>query len=100
MTSLGLEYNPYSTQIEQHDWIAQISNQFSLINTILIDFARDVWGYCSLDYFKQRAVEGEIGSSTMPHKINPIMFENAEGNLGLANSIFGFFSSKLPISRF
>ena len=98
--SLGVAYNPYSTQIEPHDSIAQISNAFSLANTILIDFARDMWGYISLGYFKQQAVEGEVGSSTMPHKVNPINFENGEGNLGLANAIFGFFTSKLPISRF
>ena len=98
--SLGIEYNPYSTQIEPHDSIAQISNTFSLINTILIDFARDMWGYISLNYFKQLVVAGEVGSSTMPHKVNPINFENAEGNLGLANSIFSFFATKLPISRF
>lgn len=98
--SLGVEYNPYSTQIEPHDSIAEISNTFSLINTILIDFARDMWGYISLSYFKQLVVAGEVGSSTMPHKVNPINFENAEGNLGLANANFGFFAAKLPISRF
>ncbi|CAI2368173.1 unnamed protein product [Moneuplotes crassus] len=98
--SLGIEYNPYSTQIEPHDSLAQISNAFSLANTILIDFARDMWGYISLAYFKQQTVAGEVGSSTMPHKVNPINFENGEGNLGLANSVFGFFTSKLPISRF
>jgi len=98
--SLGVEYNPYSTQIEPHDSIAQISNAFSLANTILIDFARDMWGYISLGYFKQLTVKGEVGSSTMPHKVNPINFENGEGNLGLANAVFGFFASKLPISRF
>ena len=98
--SLGIIYNPYSTQIEPHDWIAQVSNAFSLANTILIDFARDMWGYISLGYFKQQAIKGEVGSSTMPHKVNPINFENGEGNLGLANAMFGFFASKLPISRF
>ena len=98
--SLGIEYNPYSTQIEPHDSLAQISNSFALANTILIDFSRDMWGYISLGYYKQLTVAGEVGSSTMPHKVNPINFENGEGNLGLANSIFGFFTSKLPISRF
>jgi adenylosuccinate lyase len=98
--SLGIAYNPYSTQIEPHDSIAQISNSFSLANTILIDFARDMWGYISLGYFKQQTIKGEVGSSTMPHKVNPINFENGEGNLGLANAMFGFFTSKLPISRF
>ena len=98
--SLGITYNPYSTQIECHDWIAEISSTFSLANTILIDFARDMWGYISLGYFKQQAIKGEVGSSTMPHKVNPINFENGEGNLGLANAMFGFFASKLPISRF
>lgn len=98
--SLGIEYNPYSTQIEPHDKVAEISNCFSLINTILIDFSRDMWGYCSYGYFKLKVVAGEVGSSTMPHKVNPIMFENGEGNLGLANAMFKHFSEKLPISRF
>ena len=98
--SLGIEYNPYSTQIEPHDSLAQISNAFSLANTILIDFARDMWGYISYGYFKQLTIAGEVGSSTMPHKVNPINFENGEGNLGIANSVFSFFTTKLPISRF
>jgi adenylosuccinate lyase len=98
--SLGIDYNPFSTQIESHDCIAEISRTFSLINTILIDFSRDMWGYCSFGYFKLKAVKGEVGSSTMPHKINPIMFENAEGNLGMGNAMFEHFASKLPISRF
>lgn len=97
---LGLEWNPYTTQIEPHDGIAQLSLAMSLTNTILIDFSRDMWSYISLGYFKQSNVKGEIGSSTMPHKINPIDFENAEGNLGLANAMFTHFAQKLPISRF
>lgn len=97
---LGIAWNPYTTQIEPHDAVAQLSLALSLTNTILIDFSRDMWGYISLGYFKQRNVKGEIGSSTMPHKINPIDFENAEGNLGLANALYGHFAAKLPISRF
>ncbi|CDW89759.1 adenylosuccinate lyase [Stylonychia lemnae] len=97
---LGIEWNPYTTQIEPHDTIAQISLNISLTNTILIDFSRDMWSYISLGYFKQKNVKGEIGSSTMPHKINPIDFENAEGNLGMANALFTHFAQKLPISRF
>ncbi|MGO2242134.1 MAG: adenylosuccinate lyase [Halomonas sp.] len=96
---LGLTFNPYTTQIEPHDYIAELFDAMCRFNTILIDFDRDVWGYISLGYFKQRTVEGEIGSSTMPHKVNPIDFENSEGNLGLANAILGHLSQKLPISR-
>lgn len=97
---LGLEWNPYTTQIEPHDAVARLSLEMSLANTILIDFSRDMWGYISNGYFKQRNVKGEVGSSTMPHKINPIDFENAEGNLGMANALFTHFAQKLPISRF
>jgi len=97
---LGIEWNPYTTQIEPHDAVAQLSLALSLTNTILLDFSRDMWAYISLGYFKQRNVKGEIGSSTMPHKINPIDFENAEGNLGLANAMFTHFAQKLPISRY
>jgi adenylosuccinate lyase len=94
-----LSWNPYSTQIEPHDWIAELCDACSGINVILIDWCRDVWGYVSLGYLRQRAVAGEVGSSTMPHKINPIDFENAEGNFGLANAMLRFFADKLPISR-
>jgi adenylosuccinate lyase len=97
--SLGLESNPYTTQIEPHDWIAEYCHAVMRVNTVLLDFARDMWSYISLGYFKQRPVEGEVGSSTMPHKINPIDFENAEGNLGLANALLGHFAEKLPVSR-
>ncbi|WP_416140832.1 adenylosuccinate lyase [Halomonas sp. HK25] len=96
---LGLTFNPYTTQIEPHDYIAELFDAICRFNTILIDFDRDAWGYISLGYFKQRTVEGEIGSSTMPHKVNPIDFENSEGNLGLANAILGHLAQKLPISR-
>ncbi|GHE20042.1 adenylosuccinate lyase [Halomonas urumqiensis] len=96
---LGLAFNPYTTQIEPHDYIAELFDAVCRFNTILIDFDRDVWGYISLGYFKQRTVAGEIGSSTMPHKVNPIDFENSEGNLGLANAILGHLAQKLPISR-
>ncbi len=96
---LGLTFNPYTTQIEPHDYIAELFDAICRFNTILIDFNRDVWGYISLGYFKQKTVEGEIGSSTMPHKVNPIDFENAEGNLGLANAVLGHLAQKLPISR-
>ncbi|MDI5893138.1 adenylosuccinate lyase [Halomonas rhizosphaerae] len=96
---LGLTFNPYTTQIEPHDYIAELFDAVCRFNTILIDFDRDVWGYISLGYFKQKTVEGEIGSSTMPHKVNPIDFENSEGNLGLANAILGHLAQKLPISR-
>ncbi|MBD1600727.1 adenylosuccinate lyase [Pseudomonas typographi] len=96
---LGLVFNPYTTQIEPHDYIAELFDAITRFNTILIDFDRDVWGYISLGYFKQRTVAGEIGSSTMPHKVNPIDFENSEGNLGLANALFQHLARKLPISR-
>ncbi len=97
--SLGLTFNPFTTQIEPHDWIAEYFHALMRFNTILLDFDRDVWGYISLGYFKQRAVEGEVGSSTMPHKVNPIDFENSEGNLGLANAIMDHLAAKLPVSR-
>lgn len=97
---MGIAWNPYTTQIEPHDTIAELSLCLSLVNTILIDFSRDMWMYISLGYFKQKNVKGEIGSSTMPHKINPINFENAEGNLGMSISLFTHFAQKLPISRF
>ena len=97
--ALGLTFNPYTTQIEPHDYIAELFDAICRFNTILIDFNRDVWGYISLGYFKQKTVEGEIGSSTMPHKVNPIDFENSEGNLGLANAVLGHLAQKLPISR-
>lgn len=96
---LGLVFNPYTTQIEPHDNVAEIGDAARRANTILIDLARDIWGYISLGYFKQRLKEGEVGSSTMPHKVNPIDFENAEGNFGIANALFEHFSAKLPISR-
>ncbi|MCX2981229.1 adenylosuccinate lyase [Halieaceae bacterium IMCC14734] len=97
--SLGLAWNPYTTQIEPHDYIAELFDAVARFNTILIDLNRDVWSYISIGYFKQRTVAGEVGSSTMPHKVNPIDFENSEGNLGLANAVLGHLSSKLPISR-
>jgi len=97
--SLDLESNPYTTQIEPHDWIAEYSDALARFNTVLIDLCRDFWGYISLGYFRQRAVQGEVGSSTMPHKVNPIDFENAEGNLGIANALLRHFAEKLPISR-
>jgi len=96
---LGLVFNPYTIQIEPHDWMAELFDAITRCNTILIDWSRDVWGYISLGYFKQRLKAGEIGSSTMPHKVNPIDFENAEGNLGLANALLAHLSQKLPISR-
>ncbi|AFN78445.1 adenylosuccinate lyase [Stutzerimonas stutzeri DSM 10701] len=96
---LGLAWNPYTTQIEPHDYIAELFDAVARFNTILIDFDRDIWGYISLGYFKQKTVAGEIGSSTMPHKVNPIDFENSEGNLGIANAILQHLASKLPISR-
>lgn len=99
VSSLGLEPNPLTTQIEPHDWTAEYAHALSRYNTILIDFCRDVWGYISLGYFTQKAVKDEVGSSTMPHKVNPIDFENAEGNLGVANALLGHFAAKLPISR-
>jgi adenylosuccinate lyase len=97
--SLGLTFNPYTTQIEPHDYMAELFDTLARVNTILTDLARDCWGYISLGYFRQRTIAGEIGSSTMPHKVNPIDFENAEGNLGLANAIFGHLAAKLPVSR-
>jgi adenylosuccinate lyase len=97
--SLGLEANTYTTQIEPHDWIAEYCHALMRANTVLVDLARDLWSYISLGYFKQRVIEGEVGSSTMPHKVNPIDFENAEGNLGLANAMLGHFADKLPVSR-
>ncbi|HLV77469.1 MAG TPA: adenylosuccinate lyase [Marinobacter sp.] len=96
---LGLSWNPYTTQIEPHDYIAELYDAVARFNTILIDLDRDIWGYISLGYFKQKTVAGEVGSSTMPHKVNPIDFENSEGNLGIANAILGHLSAKLPISR-
>ena len=97
--TLGLGWNPYTTQIEPHDYMAEIFDVMMRFNTILIDFNRDIWSYISLGYFKQRTVAGEVGSSTMPHKVNPIDFENSEGNLGLANALLSHLSQKLPISR-
>ncbi|MDD2894333.1 MAG: adenylosuccinate lyase, partial [Halothiobacillaceae bacterium] len=97
--SLGLTWNPYTIQIEPHDYIAEYCDALVRSNTILIDFARDAWGYIALGHFKQRTVAGEVGSSTMPHKVNPIDFENAEGNLGIANALLTHFAQKLPISR-
>ena len=99
VTSLGLTWNPYTTQIEPHDYMAELFDALARFNTILVDFNRDIWGYISLGYFKQKTVAGEIGSSTMPHKVNPIDFENSEGNLGLANAILHHMAAKLPLSR-
>ena len=97
--SLGLTWNPYTTQIEPHDYIAELFDAIARFNTILLDFDRDIWGYISLGFFKQKTIAGEIGSSTMPHKVNPIDFENSEGNLGIANALLQHLASKLPISR-
>ena len=97
--SLGLTFNPYTTQIEPHDGIAELFDAVSRFNTVLLDFDRDVWGYISVGYFKQKVIAGEVGSSTMPHKVNPIDFENSEGNLGLANAVLGHCAAKLPVSR-
>ncbi|HEY2815802.1 MAG TPA: adenylosuccinate lyase [Casimicrobiaceae bacterium] len=97
--SLGLEFNPYTTQIEPHDWIAEYCDGLARTNNVLIDLDRDIWGYVSLGYFRQRSNAGEVGSSTMPHKVNPIDFENSEGNLGIANALLRHLSDKLPISR-
>ena len=97
--SLGLSFNPYTTQIEPHDYIAELFDAVCRFNTILIDFDRDVWGYISMAYFKQKTIAGEVGSSTMPHKVNPIDFENSEGNLGIANAVMQHLAAKLPISR-
>ena len=99
VTSLGITWNPYTTQIEPHDYIAELFDAIARFNTILIDFDRDIWGYIALNHFKQKTIAGEIGSSTMPHKVNPIDFENSEGNLGLANAVLGHLASKLPVSR-
>jgi adenylosuccinate lyase len=99
VTSLGLTLNPFTTQIEPHDYMAEIFDAMARFNTILIDFDRDIWGYIAMGHFKQRTIAGEIGSSTMPHKVNPIDFENSEGNLGIANAIYGHLATKLPISR-
>ncbi|MDT8386831.1 MAG: adenylosuccinate lyase [Thiogranum sp.] len=97
--SLGLDWNSYTTQIEPHDYIAELFDSIARFNTVLIDFSRDIWGYIALGYFKQRTIAGEVGSSTMPHKVNPIDFENAEGNFGIANALFDHLSRKLPVSR-
>ena len=97
--SLGLAWNPYTTQIEPHDYIAELFDAIARLDTILIDFSRDIWAYISIGYFRQKTVAGEVGSSTMPHKVNPIDFENAEGNLGIANAIFAHLGQKLPVSR-
>jgi adenylosuccinate lyase len=99
IASLGLTANPYTTQIEPHDYIAEYADALCRINTILIDFSRDIWSYIAIEYFRQKVVKDEVGSSTMPHKVNPIDFENAEGNLGIANAMLNHFSAKLPISR-
>ncbi len=97
--SLGLEWNPYTTQIEPHDYMAELFDAIARFNTVLIDLCRDIWSYISIGYFRQKVIEGEVGSSTMPHKVNPIDFENAEGNLGLANALFTHLAQKLPVSR-
>jgi adenylosuccinate lyase len=99
VTALGVEYNPWTTQIEPHDWIGEYCDALAGANVICIDLCRDLWGYISLGYLRQRAVAGEVGSSTMPHKVNPIDFENAEGNCGIANALLRHFSDKLPLSR-
>ena len=99
VTELGLSWNPYTTQIEPHDFIAELFDAISRFNSVLIDFDRDIWGYISIGYFRQKTVAGEVGSSTMPHKVNPIDFENSEGNLGIANAVFHHLSAKLPLSR-
>jgi len=98
-SQLGLDWNPYVTQIEPHDYVAELFDSIARFNTVLIDFDRDVWSYISLGYFKQSTIAGEVGSSTMPHKVNPIDFENSEGNLGVANATMAHLASKLPISR-
>jgi adenylosuccinate lyase len=97
--SLGLQPNEWTTQIEPHDWIGEYCDALAAINVVVIDACRDIWGYIALGYLRQRPVEGEVGSSTMPHKVNPIDFENAEGNLGIANALLRHFSEKLPVSR-
>jgi adenylosuccinate lyase len=97
--SLGLGWNPYTTQIEPHDWMAEMFHSMIRYHTILIDLCRDIWAYISIGYFSQKTIEGEVGSSTMPHKVNPIDFENAEGNLGVANGLLDHLAQKLPVSR-
>ena len=99
VTARGITFNPYTIQIEPHDYMAELFDAFARINTILIDLNRDIWGYISLGYFKQKVIKGEVGSSTMPHKVNPIDFENSEGNLGMANALLRHLSEKLPVSR-
>jgi adenylosuccinate lyase len=99
ITGLGLESNPFTTQIEPHDYMAELFDALARFNTVLIDFSRDLWGYISLGYFRQKTVAGEVGSSTMPHKVNPIDFENCEGNLGISNALLTHFAAKLPVSR-
>ncbi len=99
VSSLGLSWNPYTIQIEPHDYMAELFDAVARFNTIMVDFCRDIWSYISIGYFKQKTVAGEVGSSTMPHKVNPIDFENAEGNLGIANALFGHLAQKLPVSR-
>src|SRR3546814_874358 len=99
LSSLGLEQNPYSIQIEPHDWMAALFDAVARANTIILDLDRDIWGYIALGYFKQRLKDGEVGSSTMPHKVNPIDFENSEGNLGLANAVLRHLSEQLQIGR-
>jgi adenylosuccinate lyase len=99
VNDLGLTFNPFTTQIEPHDYIAELFDAVARFNTILSDFDRDIWGYIALGHFKQKTIAGEIGSSTMPHKVNPIDFENSEGNLGIANALFNHLAQKLPISR-
>ncbi len=99
VTSLGIDWNPYTTQIEPHDYIAEFFDAVARFNTILLDFDRDIWSYISIGHFKQKTIAGEVGSSTMPHKVNPIDFENSEGNIGIANALFNHLASKLPISR-
>lgn len=99
VTARGITFNPYTIQIEPHDYMAELFDAYARINTILVDLNRDIWGYISLGYFKQKVVKGEVGSSTMPHKVNPIDFENSEGNLGLANALLRHLSEKLPVSR-
>jgi adenylosuccinate lyase len=99
VSARGITFNPFTTQIEPHDYMAELFDAYARINTILIDLNRDIWSYISLGYFKQKVIKGEVGSSTMPHKVNPIDFENSEGNLGLANAVLRHLSEKLPISR-
>ena len=96
---LGLEFNPYTTQIEPHDWLAELLDAYARANSVLLDLDRDLWGYISLGYFRQKTKKGEVGSSTMPHKVNPIDFENSEGNVGIANALLRHLADKLPVSR-